>query len=88
MSRTDHFAKCRSCNAEIFWTLTVNGKRMPVDSEPVRNGGFILKEDTTHTPPLLHATVVVPSDRLPPDRRRYVSHFATCKQAGDWRKSQ
>jgi hypothetical protein len=31
-------SRCRSCGAAIRWATTVNGKRMPVDDEPVPDG--------------------------------------------------
>lgn len=64
-------ARCRSCDAPIIWTETVNGRRMPVDEEPkpFPVGRFAL--DETCDPPL--ATFA-------PDNlgERFESHFATC----------
>jgi len=28
-------SECRSCHAPIVWTTTSNGKRMPVDADPI-----------------------------------------------------
>lgn len=30
-------SRCRSCRAPIVWLLTVNGKRMPVNADTVRD---------------------------------------------------
>lgn len=44
-------AECRSCNATVYWCVTRQNKRMPLDPDGT-------------------------------------SHFATCPQAGKWRKGQ
>jgi hypothetical protein len=68
---------CRSCGAEIKWALTVNGKRMPLDAEPIKPapGTFILGDGTDG---YQYATAAVPV---------YQSHFASCPQAASHRKS-
>lgn len=79
--KLDH---CRSCEAPIIWTVTTNGKRMPVDVDPVTApaGGFTLDED--EDPPIARFEAV--------DRDRifkpvlYISHFATCPNANMHRK--
>jgi hypothetical protein len=54
---------------------------MPIDAEPVAGGNVELEEvDAVVT--LAH--YVEPE----PDVERYISHFATCPQAKDWRTSQ
>lgn len=82
--------ECRSCNAPIFWGTTENGKREPVDLEPV-DGGNIEVVSRERQPDgeikIRHlkkgeaesATLFEP----PP---RYVSHFATCPNARSHRK--
>jgi hypothetical protein len=72
---------CRSCGAAIRWVRTDNDRRMPVDAEPVAGGNVELEEvDAVVT--LAH--YVEPE----PDVERYISRFATCPQAKDWRTSQ
>jgi hypothetical protein len=70
---------CLSCLAPIIWTLTANGKAMPVDVEPV-NGGNLLLVVGSGEPALAE---YVPAD---PDGARHVSHFVTCPQAATHRK--
>lgn len=88
--RTKHSALCRSCKAEIFWAITADGKRMPVNSAVDPNGGFVLELVKTEEPESgkdmdwLRAEVFAPL--LHPNRKRYTSHFATCPDAGQWRK--
>jgi hypothetical protein len=78
-------AACRSCGAAVIWTETERGKRMPVDAEPVHDDGiagttFVLRAE--HEPPL--AVAAWPAAF--PDEPHYVSHFATCPDADDWRR--
>jgi hypothetical protein len=80
---------CRSCGAEVTWTVTTTGARMPVDTAPVDGGNVLL------SPPPIRggapvATVV--GKRVQPsifgdDGPRYVSHFMTCPHADAHRRS-
>lgn len=77
---------CRSCNDPIIWALTrpVEGKmqsRMPVNSEPAAGGNIELHEDNGVT----YLTVIPKVDAAGRADLR-TSHFATCKQAKEWRK--
>lgn len=58
---TLHQSRCQACNAGIFWMLTKNDKRMPLDAASSR------KEDD--------------------GRVTYVSHFAMCPQASQFRRN-
>jgi hypothetical protein len=71
--------QCRSCRAKIVWCVTENGRRNPIDPEPVLGGNLIVK-DRTVTPPMVK--VVKPN----PNVKRFVSHFVTCPQSKNWRK--
>jgi len=73
-------AQCKSCGARIIWTLTMKGKRMPVDADPVENGNIALVEGEN----VVTSTVVEPA-RVP-GVLLYVSHFATCPNAAQHRK--
>lgn len=69
--------RCSSCKAPIFWALTAKGKRMPLDAQPDPQGIVWLHGGVAHVgdqPPAMGAT------------DRYTSHFATCPNAGKWRK--
>lgn len=62
-------SRCSSCGAEIIWTVTAAGKRMPVDSAPVGKV-TVLRTNA--------------ADALTPLSRQvdhFVSHFATCPNA-------
>lgn len=73
---------CSSCGAPMYWVITADGKHMPIDADPVRDGGFIatLKSDG------LHVEAYLPMDPTHRDRNRYVSHFATCPNAAAHRR--
>ena len=71
---------CRSCKAPVLWAVTERGRPMPVDPDRVPNGNLNLLDDEHGGAPL--AVVVKPD----PAVERYVSHFATCPQRGDWRR--
>jgi len=72
-------SSCSSCGADIVWAITERGKKMPVDTQLTLGGNLLLLERDDG----LHALVVEPY----PDRLAYTSHFATCPQAAEWRKT-
>lgn len=73
---------CRSCGAPMIWTVTSSGRRMPVDAEPSSLGTFALEEEGD-----LVLAVLVPNAAQDTSGQLHMSHFATCPQADDWRKS-
>jgi len=76
--KLDH---CRSCDAPIIWTVTTNGKRMPVDADAhIASRGFQLDED--EDPPVARfvAAPVVGATL-------HQSHFATCPNADQHRRT-
>lgn len=73
-------ASCRSCGASIEWAKwEASGKAVPLDVGSVANGNLALVGDKVHT-------FTAEDDRLGRDRR--VSHFVTCPQRDEWRKSR
>lgn len=78
-------ARCSSCQAEIVWTHTLTGERMPIDLRPspigniridVRGVQLVATVTPDSTPDMFDST---------DSGIRYVSHFATCPQAAEWR---
>lgn len=68
-------ARCRSCNARVEWATTVkNGKKMPFDAP-------IVAVATKRHPETDEAIDVVDTTVTP-------SHFQTCPNAPEWRKSK
>lgn len=77
-------ASCRTCAAAIIWTVTESGKRMPVDAVPPLLGGNVELIDADKSDPPI-AKVHGAATATP---GFYVSHFATCAQADQHRKSK
>lgn len=74
---------CRSCGAAIVWTVTDAGKRMPVDVIPREwpTGRIVLR--------VLGSVVQSSVARERPEEGNcYVSHYATCPQAANWRRKE
>jgi hypothetical protein len=75
-------AHCKSCDAPVIWAVTVNGKRMPVDADPVVAArGFRLDDEVEGETPLA-VFVQTPARH----ERLYVSHFSTCPNADQHRR--
>jgi hypothetical protein len=73
-------SKCKSCGAEIIWAKTPTGKSMPLDAEPHPRGNIVLDANGCTGP-------VRPGD-VPDLSVRYLSHFVTCPEANQHRKSK
>lgn len=75
-------AHCRSCQKPIIWTVTIHGKRMPVDADPVRTSrGFRLEELDGENVTAVFTTAPAYGEQL------YLSHFSTCPQANQHRRT-
>ena len=69
-------SKCRSCGAAIIWCKTANGKAMPVDAEPVKDGNLCVTNGVAHAP--------TEADGFGP---RFKSHFGECPHAAKHRRA-
>lgn len=69
-------AKCKSCEALIIWASTRSGKSMPLDEQPTPKGTMVLVKGQTW--------VATDEDRRL-HRPLYMSHWATCPDALQWR---
>lgn len=77
-------ARCSTCQARVIWATTQNGKRIPINPEPVAGGNIRLSGGDLHP----RAAVVDMSRDLfdeTDDGARYVSHFVDCPQAAEHR---
>lgn len=80
-------AHCRTCDEEVIWTKTVNGKSMPVDATPVDDGDFYLvDEGESHPTAYYFVAMFPPTAEDGFDGFRYHSHFASCTSADLHRK--
>lgn len=77
---------CGSCGHPVIWTVTHNGKRMPVDAEPVEGGNVRLRGEADGERVIAEYPGKEAPSLFGDDRERYVSHFATCPQAQSWRR--
>lgn len=85
---------CTACHADIIWAVTQNGKSIPVNPEPVDNGNIELKEAIirrgdgslarTVQEAIVHGKKESGGIDLF-DQKRYVSHWATCPNAKDFK---
>lgn len=62
---------CQSCQQEIIWAKTVNGKRMPIERND--DGNLVVVNGVAH--------VIRKGEEPVAGMHRYVSHFATCPNA-------
>lgn len=80
-------SKCKGCGAEIDWIRTRAGKNMPVDPEPV----FVAVDDgndvfVTDEGEVIHGREVPTNDGSA--EVAFVSHWATCPVAGQFRRKR
>ena len=66
---------CKSCHAPIIWGYTINGRRMPLDPEPVADGNLVLDGQKVRA---------VTAEDAPETRR--ASHFSSCIDAAKHRR--
>ena len=90
MNQNPKTTRCRACGARIMFLKTAAGKTMPVDEEgtfflEVKDGPelFVLVDGTT-----ARGQRVSQEQREDADRFGYISHFATCPKADQFRKAR
>lgn len=74
---------CRSCGAPIKWAVTTAGRRIPIDAAPSEKGNITLQPGFVGGDPV--AIIDLPlfdAARGP----KYLTHFASCKDAALWRR--
>lgn len=82
-------AECVACKAPIFFALSSKGKRMPIDAAERPDGNVILDgegPDPVTRQPIPRAVVLGKADTPLGDPPRYVSHFVTCPNAGQFKR--
>lgn len=79
---------CGSCGAQIIWAVTTNGKRMPLDTEPVEGGNVVLHPPRVAGQPFTATVMPRHPDDPPPVFPRYTSHFQTCPHADAHRRTR
>lgn len=76
-------SKCKSCGADILWIKMVSGTSMPVDAEPV-----MYTEGTKDVIVTPDGNVTRGNITKYGESKGYVSHFATCPNAGRHRSNR
>jgi hypothetical protein len=74
-------SECRSCGAQIVWAQMLQStKPIPLDPEPVERGNL---EVVAHVGSVPVVRLVPLAERHP---GLFRTHFATCRDASDWRR--
>lgn len=71
----------------MIFAIGSSGKLNPIDADPVAGGNVRLVTQGKDEPPLARYDRKDDQPSLDDDGIRYVSHFSTCPQAKDWRRS-
>ena len=74
-------SQCKSCGAAIKWAKTKEGKAMPIDPNPTRDGNVRLLADGT-------CEVMILTEAMLWDGPKYKSHFATCPNSAEHRRKR
>lgn len=82
--------ECWSCKRTIEWAVSTKGKRMPLDVDPAEDGNVILDgEGIANNGERLPLAIVLGKGDVPlGDPVRRVSHFVTCPDADQHRRSR
>jgi hypothetical protein len=70
--------KCSKCGATMFFGAVANGKRMPLNVEPAKDGNVVIRDGIVR--------VLRQGEEPEKGELRYVSHFATCTAPKSFRK--
>lgn len=76
-------SSCRSCRQEIFWLPTTTGKKMPVNPDPDPRGLVAVSDNNGRG----EIAIVLPTAGHHTNMPRYTSHFATCPNSDQHRRT-
>lgn len=95
---------CEACHRPVFWTLTRNRKRRPIDYEPDPDGNIVLGDQVqpdelnreewgrSYGRELWHETVLTKAERagwiVERDGPLYMPHHATCPDVDRFRRNR
>lgn len=82
-NRMTEKGKCKGCGADIVWVMTKKLKCMPCDPEEY---SFVPDKGGRHTFVTADGSVVKGEPSEAGMLRGYVSHFATCEYAAQFRR--
>lgn len=79
---------CRSCKAQVVWTVTPAGARAPIDAEPDRERGnvLLLRSDVIDGGVLSVVLSGLALSHARPSGKLRLNHWATCPDREEWRR--
>ncbi len=78
---------CKSCQREIIFAITKNGRRMPLDPQPAAEGNILITHGLDASgKPALYAEQVDRATQAA-GKALHVSHFSTCNDPKRFRRS-
>lgn len=76
--------KCVSCHATVYWGITVRGSPIPLDPNPRSDGNLVIRRTSDGA---FRVCYVQPNSPSLFPEERFVSHFVSCPNAAEHRKS-
>lgn len=76
---------CRKCGASIYF-VEIAGKNMPIDATPSSAGTLAVRAEEVRGRTILTARAVSRTSPILPGETAYISHFATCPHANEFRQ--
>jgi hypothetical protein len=84
-------ATCRGCGAAMVWVASTKGGKVPLDPRPVPDGNLVFESANGLGEPSKAGEPTVrylrKGDVVPSGTAKYKSHFATCPEAGQFRRT-
>lgn len=79
-------ARCKGCGAEIIWIETTGGKAIPCDPEHIIYWALPGAKGKVVTPNGEVVSCVFEGDTQTATGIGYISHWSTCRKAGQFRR--
>ena len=76
---------CTSCQARIWWAITIGDKRMPLDEHPA-DGGNVVPVMVSRDGKELRRVKVLTGSEMPAQGPAYQAHFRSCPNSADHRR--
>lgn len=73
-----------SCKAPIWWAVSIHGKSTPMEPEPTDDGVWVVDGQTENGAPKVRHVEPLTDGDAP----RFKSHWATCPNADQHRRSK
>ncbi|WP_336792995.1 hypothetical protein [Gordonia malaquae] len=80
---------CRSCRSEVIWGTDANTRSLTlIDADPSPNGNVSLYVDDKGGAHFVVLNPLKAAAMRAAKQSLYLSHFASCPQAANWRKGR